>query len=171
MKRFNLLTLMIWGFGLLVLLSFIGSALITIFFGLLPGTAEQEAPPQSIVFGFAGLLVLLGAGSAAVSGLIGGLVHKYVGQAEKEARIFKQFAVPATAVIVSYKDAGSTYNDMPQVEMSLRVERDGHPAYTVDLTTAVSVVYVGRLTPNGKLPVLVDSRDPLNLRIDWEKPL
>jgi hypothetical protein len=94
-----------------------------------------------------------------------GLINK-----RKDA-YFATYGVPATATILSIEDTGTRINDNPRVALSLRIERGGQQPYTINTTKTVSIVYLGRLVPNAKLAVLVDSKDTNRIKIEWNKPI
>ena len=74
---------------------------------------------------------------------------------------------PGRAVVRGITDTGATLNEQPLVELTLDVQPDGLPAYTVTKRMVVPRVAVGQLTNGVPLSVHVDSKDKERFAIDW----
>lgn len=78
--------------------------------------------------------------------------------------------VPASAVITSMGETGTTVNEHPVVEFGLRVTRDGAPAYDVTVKQMLPRLLVGQVRPGLAVGVKVMPGDPNDVAIDWDAP-
>ncbi|HMJ37559.1 MAG TPA: hypothetical protein VK501_26875 [Baekduia sp.] len=70
-----------------------------------------------------------------------------------------------TATIQAVRDAGTTVDDDPIVELDLSVSVGGGPAYAVTHEQAISRSAIASFQPGGTVPVRVDPADPSSLTI------
>ena len=62
----------------------------------------------------------------------------------------------------------SELNNMPQIDMELRVDVEGKPTYGVTHREYVNPVNLPALQKGSQVPVLVDPQDPDKLILDWQ---
>lgn len=76
--------------------------------------------------------------------------------------------VPATAVIASMAETGTTINEQPMVEFELRVRREGAEPYDVAIQQVLPRLLLGRVQPGMTVGVKVMPDDANEVAIDWQ---
>lgn len=110
-------------------------------------------------FWFIGLTVAVYAG-----------IFYFVGRSRRRADRLSGEGLRGTARVESSHATGSEMNNIPQVEMELRIELEGIPPYTVTHKEHVNPVNLAAVRPGASVQVLVDPVDPRRLSIDWSGP-
>ncbi len=82
----------------------------------------------------------------------------------------REHGIPALGVVEAIEDTGNRFNDNPQVEMRVRVEREGQPPRVVEIDGILSVVEVPQYQPGARLDVRVDPEDPAHVVIVGPRP-
>lgn len=77
--------------------------------------------------------------------------------------------VPASAVITSMGETGTTVNEHPVVEFGLRVTPGGAPPYDVTVKQMLPRLLLGQVRPGLTVDVKVMPGDPNDVAIDWER--
>jgi hypothetical protein len=99
----------------------------------------------------------------------GGIFYFVRWQSGKMARL-EAAGLRGFATVLSSGATGSELNNMPKVEMELRVELEGRPAYVVTHREYVNPVNLASVQAGRRVPVLVDRDDYQKLTIDWNPP-
>lgn len=105
---------------------------------------------------FIGLTVLLYAG-----------IFYFVARSARTAEKIHQTGLRGVATILSSGATGDELNNMPQMEMELRVDVEGIPTYGVTHREYVNPVNLPALRTGSQVAVLVDPSDSRKLMIDW----
>jgi hypothetical protein len=85
-----------------------------------------------------------------------------------EAERIDATGIPGRATVVGLTQTGMFLNENPQVEMDLRVEVSGRPAFQAQRKEFVPLILLNRLSVGAQLPVKVDPADPSKVVIDWD---
>lgn len=79
--------------------------------------------------------------------------------------------IPASALIVSMGETGTTVNQHPLVEFGLRVMRPGQAPYDVTIRQILPRLRLGQVRPGLTVGVKVGPADPTDVAIDWDAPV
>ena len=77
---------------------------------------------------------------------------------------------PATAVVTSMAETGTTVNQPPVVESELRVTRPGGKPYDTTVKQMLPRLLLARVQPGTAVTVKVLPEDPSRVGIDWDSP-
>ena len=101
-----------------------------------------------------------------VSPFIGMFMIRYIiGRFNRKARRLIQYGILGTAEIISMKETGTTMNNAPQVEFSLKVSVPGREPYTAVMKDYISLVDLAALQQGSTVDVRVDPDDPGSMMI------
>lgn len=93
--------------------------------------------------------------------------YLYNAHVENRAKRLRAGGLTGMATILSSRATGDTLNNIPLVEMELRVEVEGRSPYNVKHREHINPVNLAALQPGVRVPVLVDPGKPKKVYFDW----
>ncbi len=124
------------------------------------GTAEASSDGPGAI----GVVLIIGA--IVASFVFAGWLGRRILRGTQRADVLEG-GVPATALITSMTETGTTVNQHPMVEFGLRITRDG-TTYDTSVTQLLPRLLLGRVSPGTELVVRVMPDDRREVAIDWE---
>lgn len=114
-----------------------------------------------------GWQIVLIIGFIILSFIASGFLARYLLRRMSRSEVLEE-GMPASAVIVSMAETGTTVNDHPMVDFELEVTRDGAPPYTATVRQMLPRLLIARVEPGVTVGVKVMADDPSKVAIDWE---
>ncbi len=100
--------------------------------------------------------------------LYAGILY-FTGRSTYKRQKLRETGRPGIATVLTSEATGGELNNMPQVEMELQVEVDGMATYGVLHREYVNPVNLAAVRKGACLPVLIDTKKPERLMIDWSR--
>jgi hypothetical protein len=128
-------------------------------------TPEEPAPRQTATRSTRGAAILSVGFAVLIIGIVAGVLFMFLSP-EWEQDSIRENGLPASGTIVDIRDTGNTFNDQPQVELTIDVTPPQGETYQTKLLMIISPVYLSDFHPGNKVDVKYDPEDRMKIAID-----